>query len=157
MNAYKAKRASRGCSLALTLVALSLSACQTPRWPADGPIRSPFGLRMNGIRPDLHRGVDVSMPTGTPVRPVLDGRIRFAGEMSGYGSVLWIDHGDNLLSVYGHLSELRVTAGETVAQDQVVAISGRSGNADGPHLHLEVWRWGREVDPVQFLGGPPGP
>ena len=110
---------------------------------------------MEGLRPDVHRGVDVSAPIGTPVRPILDGRIRFAGQMSGFGSVIWVDHGENLLSLYAHLSEIRVEAGAPVGQAEVIGLTGASGNAQGAHLHLEVWRWGREVDPVQFLGGPP--
>ena len=76
--------------------------------------------------------------------------------MSGFGSVVWVDHDDNLLSVYAHLSEINVREGDFVDQDQVLGLTGMSGNAQGPHLHLEVWRWGREVDPVAFLGGPPG-
>lgn len=139
--------------LALTL--LALAACQTPRWPIRAPVRSPFGLRMMGLRPDVHRGVDLTAPRGTPVRPILDGRVRFAGVMAGYGNVIWIDHGEDLLSLYAHLSAIHVQAGEAVEQSQVVGLTGASGNAQGPHLHLEIWRWGREVDPVGLLGGPP--
>ncbi|MGI9627339.1 MAG: M23 family metallopeptidase [Longimicrobiales bacterium] len=141
----------------LSLVALSLTllGCQTPHWPVEGAIRSPFGLRMNGVSPDVHRGVDIAAQTGTPVRPLLRGRVRFAGTMSGFGSVIWVDHSDNLLSVYAHLSEIRVKQGDQVDKHQIMGLTGMSGNAQGPHLHLEVWRWGREVDPVAFLGGPP--
>ena len=131
------------------------SGCQVPRWPVEGSVRSPFGLRMMGLRPDLHRGVDVSAPMRTPVHPVMDGRVRFAGVMRGYGSVIWIDHGESMLSLYAHLSEIRVEAGEAVGQREVIGLTGMSGNAQAPHLHLEIWRWGREVDPVPFLGGPP--
>ena len=100
----------------------------------------------------------MSAATGTPVHPVLDGRVRFAGVMSGYGSVIWVDHGESLLSLYAHLSEVQVRAGQTVSQRDVIGRTGMSGNAQAPHLHLEIWRWGREVDPVPFLGGrPPGP
>jgi murein DD-endopeptidase MepM/ murein hydrolase activator NlpD len=142
---------------AFALLVLSMG-CQVPRWPVQGPLRSPFGLRLMGLRPDLHRGVDVSAATGTPVHPVLDGRVRFAGVMSGYGSVIWVDHGESLLTLYAHLSEVQVRAGQTVSQRDVIGRTGMSGNAQAPHLHLEIWRWGREVDPVPFLGGrPPGP
>jgi murein DD-endopeptidase MepM/ murein hydrolase activator NlpD len=83
------------------------------------------------------------------------GRVRFAGTMSGYGTVVWIDHGGEVLSVYAHLSEVRVRTGEVVEARQVVALSGATGRVTAPHLHFEIWRWGRQADPVPLLGGPP--
>jgi murein DD-endopeptidase MepM/ murein hydrolase activator NlpD len=77
--------------------------------------------------------------------------------MRGYGLVVWLDHSPDLMTVYGHLSAIQVREGEAVAGGQVLGLSGHSGNAVGPHLHFEIWRHGREVDPVSFLGGfPPG-
>ncbi len=141
----------------LLSLTVSASGCSLPRWPVQGPVLSPFGVRFQGIRPDLHRGVDIQVPDGTEVRAMSGGRVRFAGVMRGYGYVIWLDHSGDVLSVYGHLSVLRVVAGEEVRGGQVIALSGHSGNAAGPHLHFEVWRHGREVDPVAFLGGfPPG-
>jgi murein DD-endopeptidase MepM/ murein hydrolase activator NlpD len=84
------------------------------------------------------------------------GRVLYAGEMSGYGLVVWLEHGGEVITNYAHLSELHVRAGDVVEGGQVIALSGASGNAEGPHLHFEVWRWGREVDPVPLLGGFPG-
>jgi len=139
--------------LALTLLA---SSCQTPQWPVRGVVTSPYGFRMEGMLPDVHRGLDVGVPVGTPVLPLLPGRVRFAGPMSGYGQVVWVDHRDDLLSVYAHLSEVSVAAGQDVDKDTVVGLVGATGVATGPHLHLEVWRWGREVDPVALMGRPPG-
>lgn len=141
--------------LSLAFLAMALQGCQTPRWPVEGALRSPFGIRPHG-GVDLHRGVDLEAAIGTPVRPVLPGRVRFAGSMSGYGNVIWIDHGEDLITVYGHLSEIGVEVLQEVSRDTVIGLTGQSGNATGPHLHLEVWRWGREVDPVDFLGRPPG-
>ena len=140
---------------ALLSLVLALQGCQTPQWPVEGAMASPFGIRSQGGA-DLHRGVDLEAAVGTPVRPVLPGRVRFAGTMRGYGNVIWIDHGENLITVYGHLSEIRVEVLQEVSKETVIALSGQSGNVTGPHLHLEVWRWGREVDPVNFLGRPPG-
>lgn len=142
--------------LLVAALAIVAQGCQTPQWPVDGAIRSAFGVRGGGVLGDMHRGVDIAVPVGTPVRPILDGRVRFAGTMSGYGRVIWIDHGDDALSLYAHLSEVSVKAGQEVRKATVIGKSGQSGNASGPHLHLEVWRWGREVDPVQVLGKPPG-
>ena len=137
--------------LAVGAAALLALGCQSPRWPVDGPLTSPFGVRRGG---ELHRGVDIVAPVGTPVHPILDGRVRFAGTILGYGQVIWIDHRDDALSLYAHLSEIFVRAGEPVSKSTVIGLSGKSGDVTGPHLHLEVWRWGREVDPVQLIGRP---
>lgn len=139
---------------ASALAVFATAGCQTPQWPLNGAIRSPFGVRSGGIVGELHRGVDIAVPSGTRVRPILSGQVRFAGTMDGYGNVVWIDHSEDLLSVYAHLSEIAVEVGERVTKATVIGLSGSSGRATGPHLHLEVWRWGREVDPVQFLGRP---
>lgn len=142
--------------IGLLLSVLLVSSCSIPRWPAKGPLTSPFGLRSGGLLPDLHRGVDIDVPVGTEVRAMVGGRVRFAGTQSGYGRVIWLDHGGDLLSVYAHLSTIQVQAGDEVRGGQVIGLSGESGNVTGPHLHFEVWRNGREVDPVPLLGRFPG-
>lgn len=140
----------------LTLVLLAgLSGCAIPRWPVEGPMTSPFGIRWRGILPSIHRGVDIRVPTGTPVRAMAPGSVRFAGTMSGFGQVVWLDHGETVMSVYAHLSEIRVEPGQVLDGRPIIGLSGRSGNAEAPLLHFEIWRWGREVDPVPLLGGPP--
>ena len=138
------------------LVLLTTAACGIPRWPVDAPLTSDFGLRLRGSRPDIHRGVDLDVPTGTEVRAMSDARVRFAGVMDGFGNVVWLDHGGSILSVYAHLSTLRVREGETIGGGDVLGLSGASGDVTAPHLHFEVWRGGREVDPVPLLGGRPG-
>ena len=85
-----------------------------------------------------------------------DGRVRFAGTMAGYGTVIWVDHPGGVTSVYGHLSELSVAEGAAVDGNTPIGLSGNSGNATGPHLHFEVWKGGKEQDPVRMLGGRPG-
>ena len=130
-------------------------ACSIPHWPVEGRLVSPYGIRFRGLKPDLHRGVDIRVPDGTEVRSMAIGRVRFAGTMQGYGSVIWIDHRGGTITVYGHLSSIRVGRGDEVSGGEVIGLSGHSGNASGPHLHFEVWRHGREVDPVPLLGGFP--
>ena len=138
------------------MLALAAAAgCAVPRWPVQAPITSPFGLRLRGIVPGIHRGVDLAVPTGTPVRCMAPGRVRFAGVQRGFGNVVWVDHGGQVLTVYAHLSSIQVKAGESVAGGQVLGLSGSTGDATAPHLHFEIWRWGREVDPVPLLGGFP--
>jgi len=138
------------------LVLAALSGCYLPRWPVDATPTSGFGLRFMGLRPDIHRGVDLDVPTGTPVRAMAGGRIRFAGTMSGFGSVIWIDHSGGMLSIYAHLSQIGVTAGQSVRAGDPIGLSGATGQVTAPHLHFEVWRWGRPVDPVPVLGSKPG-
>ena len=141
--------------VALVVAALATGGCHLPHWPVDAPMTSGFGLRMRGAWPDVHHGVDLDVPSGTPVRAMAGGRVRFAGSMSGLGTVVWLDHGGSILSVYAHLSELHVAEGASVRPGDVVGLSGATGNAEAPHLHFEVWRWGRAVDPVPLLGGRP--
>ena len=138
----------------VALVALT-TGCYLPRWPVEATATSGFGLRFMGVRPDLHRGIDFGVPTGTPIAAMADARVRFAGVMSGFGNVVWLDHGMGLLSVYAHLSEIRVREGEQVRRGALIGLSGASGQVTAPHLHFEVWRWGRPIDPVPFMGGIP--
>lgn len=143
-------------TLALALVLTAATGCGLPRWPVEAPMTSPYGLRFSGILPATHRGVDLNVSHGTPVRAMADAEVRFAGTMSGYGNVIWLDHGGAVLSVYAHLSEIHVAAGSLVGGGSVIGLSGASGNVTAPHLHFEIWRWGRPVDPVPLLGRKPG-
>ena len=140
---------------AALLMVAATAACGIPRWPVDARVTSDFGLRMRGWSPDLHRGVDLDVPSGTPVRAMAAARVRFAGVMRGFGNVVWLDHGGGILTVYAHLSAIQVRQGDRVRGRQVIGLSGASGDATAPHLHFEVWRWGREVDPIPLLGGRP--
>lgn len=142
-------------ALLLLLLSLASAACSLPRWPVNAPLTSPYGIRFRGLMPDLHKGVDLYVPLGTPVAAMKSGTVEFAGRMSGYGQVVILRHGANLKTVYAHLSEISVQKGATVNGRQVIGLSGQSGNATGPHLHFEVVRYGREEDPVPLLGGPP--
>jgi murein DD-endopeptidase MepM/ murein hydrolase activator NlpD len=142
-------------ALLFVLGLLTLSGCSVPRWPVDGSMTSPFGLRRDGLSFRIHRGVDISVPTGTPVRSMAPGRVAFAGTMRGYGTVIIIDHGRGVRTVYAHLSELRVVTGQAVAGRPVIGLSGATGRVTGPHLHFEIQRRGSAEDPVPLLGGTP--
>ena len=69
--------------------------------------------------------------------------------------MVWVEHGGEVLTLYAHLSEIRVRAGDGIAARTVVGLSGSTGDATAPHLHFELWRWGQERDPVPLLGGRP--
>lgn len=131
------------------------SGCSIPRWPVDGVMTSPYGLRLRGWSPDLHEGVDVAAPQGTRVNAMKSGRVEHAGTWSGYGLSVLISHGSNVRTLYAHLSRIDVREGERVDGGQQIGAVGQTGSATGPHLHFEVWRWGRAEDPVPLLGGFP--
>lgn len=145
----------RGAGVLLLLGLLATSGCALPRWPVDARLTSGFGLRFMGLRPDLHRGVDLNVRTGTPVAAMAGGVVRFAGVQRGFGNVVWMDHGSGFTTVYAHLSRIDVRQGDRVRAGHVVGLSGATGSASAPHLHFEVWRWGRPVDPIPVLGGKP--
>jgi murein DD-endopeptidase MepM/ murein hydrolase activator NlpD len=139
----------------LLLLALLAAGCSIPRWPVEGTVTSPFGFRMRGWSPDLHHGVDIAAPEGTPVRAMRSGTVEHAGPWGGYGLAVVISHGGSVRTLYAHLSRLDVRVGERVRGGHGIGAVGRTGNATGPHLHFEVWRWGRPDDPVPLLGGFP--
>ncbi len=146
---------SSGRMLAATTV-LGMLGCGLPQWPVEGRIIAPFGVRWQGNGPSIHRGVDIVVPTGTPVYAMSSGEVSFAGTMTDFGLVVWVDHRDAILTVYAHLSEILVVEGQAVTNDEILGLSGQSGNATGPHLHFEIRGRGHQVDPVAMLGGPPG-
>lgn len=147
----------RRCILPL-LTTLVLCACSVPRWPVEGVVTSPFGLRSQGFLDiGIHRGIDIAVPTGTPVRAMAPGTVEFAGTMSGYGYVVVLDHGQGLRTLYAHLAELRVRSGDEIDGRPVIALSGATGRITGAHLHFEVLRRGKAQDPVPLLGGFPSP
>lgn len=139
----------------LLIACLPAAGCAVPRWPVEGPVTSPFGVRWRTALPEVHRGVDIAVPTGTEVRAMAPGRVLFAGTMGGYGNVVWVNHGGEVVTLYAHLSRILVRTGDGVSPRMVLGLSGMSGDATAPHLHFELWRWGRERDPVPLLGRPP--
>lgn len=140
--------------LSLT-VSVLLGGCSIPRWPVHGTMTSPYGLRLRGWSPDLHHGVDIAAPEGTPVRSMKAGRVEHAAAWGSYGLSVVIAHGTNVRTLYAHLSRIDVRAGDRVGGGAVIGAVGRTGNATGPHLHFEIWRWGRAEDPVPLLGSFP--
>jgi murein DD-endopeptidase MepM/ murein hydrolase activator NlpD len=116
-------------------------------WPVDGPVTSGFGMRWGR----MHTGIDIAVPTGTPVHASAAGTVVYAGWMSGYGFLVAIDHGGGLATAYAHNSSLLVKVGEHVTQGQVISLSGSTGHSTGPHVHFEVRINGVPVDPLLYL------
>ena len=121
--------------------------------PVPGAITSGFGYRYHPILhiTRLHAGVDFHAPTGTPVHAAASGIVAAAQYMRGYGNTVMIAHGSDLSTVYGHLSRIYVHSGERVAQGQVIAASGATGLATGPHLHFEIRVHGKPVNPLGHI------
>lgn len=96
-----------------------------------------------------HRGVDFAAPRGTEVRSLSRGRVIFAGSQGGYGNTVVVESENGVKTRYAHLSEMGVNKGEEVSQGQEIGKVGETGRATGPHLHLEMERSGKLLDPLQ--------
>lgn len=119
----------------------------------DGHFGSPFGNRLDPFsrRLSFHSGIDLSAPKGTPILATAGGRVSFAGQKSGYGNVVEIDHGNQLVTRYGHASRILVHEGDLVLPRQHIADVGSTGRSTGPHLHFEVVEHGEQTDPAGYL------
>jgi murein DD-endopeptidase MepM/ murein hydrolase activator NlpD len=120
---------------------------------ASARVSSQFGWRQDPLDGTVkfHKGTDVAMPVGRDVPAAMSGRVAYAGERSGYGLTVEVDHGNGLMTRYAHLSEVSVNVGDTVSEGQSLAKSGATGRVTGPHLHFEVLDQGQPVDPSAGL------
>jgi murein DD-endopeptidase MepM/ murein hydrolase activator NlpD len=116
-------------------------------WPVNGPITSPFGPRWGSF----HAGIDIGVPTGTPIHAAAAGTVIFCGYDGGYGNLVVLDNGGNLATAYAHQSAIGVACGQHVDQGQVLGYVGCTGHCFGPHLHFEVRISGQAVDPLGYL------
>ncbi|NEK93395.1 M23 family metallopeptidase [Modestobacter muralis] len=118
--------------------------------PTSGRFTTCFEMRW-GV---MHNGVDIAAPTGTPIYAPVAGRVVRAGTASGYGLAVYIEHDDGSVSVYGHINDYFVTAGQRVSAGTVIAEVGNTGESTGPHLHFQVNTAGLHsgaVDPIPWL------
>jgi murein DD-endopeptidase MepM/ murein hydrolase activator NlpD len=122
-------------------------------WPVEGRLGSAFGERQDPINGEgaFHPGIDIEAPSGTPVRAAGDGTVSDARMGAGYGREITLDHGHDVMTVYGHLSVIAVTPGEHVTRGQVIGYVGQTGRATGPHLHYEVRVHMVPVNPHKYL------
>ena len=125
------------------------------RYPLSGEatLSSPFGYRPDPFlgRPALHPGVDLVQGYGSEIRATAIGRVIHAGPMGGYGNAVDIDHGNGIVTRYGHMSQLLVEEGQAVKVGDPIGLLGSTGRSTGPHLHYEVRVDGEPVDPERFL------
>jgi murein DD-endopeptidase MepM/ murein hydrolase activator NlpD len=120
-------------------------------WPVNGPVVSPFGYRCLGGICRLHEGIDIAVPSGTPIHAAAAGTVIVAGWEEGYGNLIVIDHGHGLATAYAHQQGFAVGAGAHVSQGQVIGYTDCTGRCFGPHLHFEVRLNGTAVDPMGYL------
>ena len=121
--------------------------------PVNSPISSRFGYRFHPIhkRRLHHDGVDFSTPRGSKIHAPGNGVVRYTGYHGGYGKKVVIDHGYGYKTVYAHLSKILVRKGQKVVRGEVIALSGNTGISTGPHLHYEVHRNNRKVNPSAYF------
>jgi murein DD-endopeptidase MepM/ murein hydrolase activator NlpD len=122
-------------------------------WPVEGRVGSSFGQREDPFNGEgkFHSGIDIEAAYGTPVRAAADGYVTGANMGAGYGREVVLDHGHDVLTVYGHLSAMAVVPGQHVIRGQVIGYVGQSGRATGPHLHYEVRVHNVPVNPHKYL------
>ena len=125
------------------------------RYPLSGDVSmsSPFGYRPDPFlgRPALHPGVDLVQSYGSEIKATALGRVIHAGPMGGYGNAVDIDHGNGIVTRYGHMAEVLASEGQEVKAGDVIGRVGSTGRSTGPHLHYEVRVDGEPVDPERFL------
>jgi murein DD-endopeptidase MepM/ murein hydrolase activator NlpD len=122
-------------------------------WPVEGRVGSSFGQREDPINGEgaFHPGIDIEAAYGTVVRAAGDGDVTGENMGSGYGRQVVLDHGHDLLTLYGHLSAIAVFPGQHVIRGQIIGYVGQSGRATGPHLHYEVRIHKVPVNPHKYL------
>lgn len=123
-------------------------------FPAEkGWVSSFFGTRTDPFtgRPARHEGVDIAGKLGTKILAVAAGVVTWSGDRYGYGTMVEINHGNGYITRYAHHSENLVEVGDTVKKGQAIGLMGSSGRSTGPHVHFEVLRHGRVVDPIKYV------
>ncbi len=122
-------------------------------WPTRGRLSSIFGYRKNPFtkRVQFHKAIDITAKTGTPIRAPANGTVTYAKWFSSYGNTIDIDHGNGLKTRYAHLHKILVQVGQQVARGEIIGSVGSTGRSQAPHLHYEVHRNGRVVNPLYYI------
>jgi len=138
--------------------AASINNNQNFTRPVEGKVISEFGPRKVSLKDASkdHKGIDIKVPVGTPVKSIADGTVIAARSgMKGYGVGVFVDHGmingKHVISEYGHLSKFDVKVGDKIKQGQIIAKSGNTGTSEGPHLHITIRENKIQVNPRKYL------
>jgi len=128
----------------------------TPKgWPVDGQVSSSYGYRLHpktGAR-DFHSGMDIAADPGLPVKATADGIVSYAGWSGGSGNLVALEHGFGFSTFFAHNRLVAVKVGQKVKRGDILGYVGSTGNSTGPHLHYEVWKEGKALDPITFIEG----
>jgi murein DD-endopeptidase MepM/ murein hydrolase activator NlpD len=155
LDAHLDLRSSQFDALQNVILGRELSAEIRPsgRPVVDGYISSYFGERMDPFNGEeaFHKGVDFASGTGADVQAVASGVVVWAGPREGYGNLVEINHGNGYTTRYAHDSKIYVAVGDTVQRGQSIAQVGSTGRSTGPHVHFEVLKDGRQIDPMSFV------
>lgn len=121
--------------------------------PLTGIITSPFTLANRQVlgMNSPHSGIDIARPTGTPIRAAADGTVEIASYKGAYGNMIELDNGNEILTVYGHLSRIAVSVGQKVKAGEVIGYVGSTGRSTGPHLHFEIRKNGIALNPAYYV------
>lgn len=124
--------------------------------PVPGKLISSFGMRMHPIHKirKMHYGLDFQADTGTPIAAAGDGKVIFAGKSSGgYGYQIEVDHGFGYVTKYAHLKKggIKVKKGQQVKRGEIIGLTGNTGLSKGPHLHYEIVKDGRKINPIDYF------
>lgn len=126
-------------------------------WPVPSCtyLTSRFGLRIHPVygTQKSHTGIDIGAASGATIIAADGGTVTMAGVNGGYGNCVMIDHGNGYKTLYGHMSSIAVTNGQTVSKGDTMGYVGSTGVSTGPHCHFEVWSGGSRIDPEQFFSG----
>ncbi len=116
-------------------------------------ITSPFGYRRDPIdgKRRFHAGIDLRVKIGTPVKSIMSGEVIYSGWKKGYGNIIVIRHKNGIETKYAHNSKILINSGDRVNAGDTIALSGSSGRSTGPHLHFEVLKDGKPINPLLFL------
>ncbi len=140
-----------------TLLAVKSTPTQLWSGPFIFPVKNPIVTDAYGYTRDTvgyaitHKGTDFHAPEGTPVMAINSGIVRVVQKYEIYGNTVIVDHGDGLLSMYMHLSQAKVKVGDKVTTGDIIALSGETGYAESPHLHLTIRINNISIDPMKFF------
>jgi murein DD-endopeptidase MepM/ murein hydrolase activator NlpD len=123
------------------------------KFPVNGRLTSKMGFRIDPFtkRRAYHAGIDMANSIGTPVTASQSGKVIFSGYRGNYGKTVVVSHQQGYTTLYGHLDKIMVKKGQTVRQGQQIATLGNTGRSTGPHLHFEIRRYRRNIDPLKLL------
>lgn len=159
LHGLEQKISSRDAQLAALENALLFKKLDEQIRPDGRPVRTGHISSYFGERQDpftghqaFHRGIDFASTAGAEVVAVAAGIVTFAGEKPGYGNLVEVSHGNGMVTRYGHNKSLAVTLGRTVSRGDTLAYVGSTGRSTGPHVHFEVLKDGRQIDPLSFIG-----